>query len=44
MHLASHIDRFGSPDTATVHPNPFKIIFEPRMSEDMLRQMCPPDD
>lgn len=41
---ASPIDSFGFPDTVAVHPNPFKAIFEPRVSEDMLRQLCIADD
>ena len=42
--LASPIDSFGFPDIPAVHPNPFKAIFEPRVSEDVLRQSCALDD
>ncbi|KAL4071072.1 cytochrome P450 [Scleroderma yunnanense] len=41
---ASPIDSFGFPDAVSVQPHPFKAIFEPRVSQDMLRQLCVADD
>ena len=38
------IDSFGFPDTVATQPNPFKAIFEPRVSEGVLQRLCTADD
>ncbi|KAL4069143.1 cytochrome P450 [Scleroderma yunnanense] len=37
------IDSLAFLDTIVVHPDPFKVIIEPRVSEDLLRQLCSAD-
>ena len=36
------IDSFGFPDTVAIHPPPSRQFLN--VSEDMLRQLCAPDD